>query len=385
MLKSALKWILVFLITLYCVLAYKYNPLLIFMLVIEILIGLIALVFVIVVKITIKPKMQKILGSAGKGKKTKIVINLTDKKSLGIIRYGNCRITLQIKNLANGYFEKKKFKFALVNTVNSNLVISQTMENCGVFLIEVSKMYISDIFNVFRVRKKIRESYPVKIMPEYNLMPIEVTRFTREFINDADVFSNIESGDDPTETFEIRPYEQGDAPGKIHWKISAKEHMLMVREKSKPIGPTVLIKLDLFDENKEKKFLRKKTKRKKDKNEAYINNLYMDIFASLMFSLIENNVVHMVTWYEADREGMYAKIIRGFEDMYFVLDRLLYEKRHNVRELSDAVSDDFLRGMQFSTKIDLDINSNLYVNEEKADLCFDKNNKLDYTKLSITV
>lgn len=387
MIKSIIRWIVLFIITLYCCVIYKYSEFFIWLMALEIIVGVVAMAFVITIAVVLKPEMQKVIGSSQKGNKIKVIINLTKKKTLGLFRYGNCFVTVKINDLANGTTEKKKYRFALVNTVNNNIVINLPMENCGIYSVGISDISFGDVFNVFKIKKKMNKYYSVKILPEYNLIPVEVTRYTREFINDADVFSSIEGGDDPSETFEIREYERGDSPGRIHWKMSAKEHKLMVKDKSKPLGPSVLLMVDLYDSDFGKKgVIKKRRLKRKDKaNDVYRNNLYLDICASLMISLLNENVVHMIIWYEADRGKMYAKIIRDFEDMYVALDRMLYEKRHNNKELANAVFEDFLRGFQFSSTISLNVNSKLFVNGEEMNLIFDSNKRLDYKLLNITV
>ena len=64
------------------------------------------------------------------------------------------------------------------------------------------------------------------------------------------VYSDEESGDDPSQIFEIRDYRPGDKMQKIHWKLSAKSDSLIVKEYSEPVGFAIVIFVNLFSPGK---------------------------------------------------------------------------------------------------------------------------------------
>ena len=51
----------------------------------------------------------------------------------------------------------------------------------------------------------------IKVMPEFELMPLEITRRTREFQADAQEFSQERRGDDPSEIYQVREYREKDS------------------------------------------------------------------------------------------------------------------------------------------------------------------------------
>ena len=50
-------------------------------------------------------------------------------------------------------------------------------------------------------------------------------------------------GDDPSEIYQVREYRERDSLKDIHWKLSAREEELMVKERGFPLGCVVLIKI----------------------------------------------------------------------------------------------------------------------------------------------
>ena len=92
----------------------------------------------------------------------------------------------------------------------------------------------------------------VGILPECHLIPVEITRKTREFIAESDEYFDRENGDDPSEVYQIREYRDMDSLRDVHWKMSAKAEELLVKEHGKPKGCVVLIWLNLKADTKKK-------------------------------------------------------------------------------------------------------------------------------------
>ena len=86
-------------------------------------------------------------------------------------------------------------------------------------------------FTESKWKKKAR----IKIMPDFELMPLEITRRTREFQADAQEFSQQRRGDDPPEIYQVREYRERDSLKDIHWKLSAREEELMVKRGDFPL------------------------------------------------------------------------------------------------------------------------------------------------------
>lgn len=61
---------------------------------------------------------------------------------------------------------------------------------------------------------------------------------------ESEHFSEDKPGDDPSEVFDIREYEDGDRIRNIHWKLTSKRDEFMVKEYSLPLGHFGAVILD---------------------------------------------------------------------------------------------------------------------------------------------
>lgn len=82
---------------------------------------------------------------------------------------------------------------------------------CGSMEITLNEIRIYDPLCIFYIRRREAETVFVKIMPEFELMPVEITRKTREFQTDAEEYSCEKKGDDPSEIYQVREYRREDS------------------------------------------------------------------------------------------------------------------------------------------------------------------------------
>ena len=67
-----------------------------------------------------------------------------------------------------------------------------------------------DWFRIFYLTEEKEEQSLIKIFPEYELIPMEITRRVREFQADDTEYAQDRKGDDASETYQIRSYREQD-------------------------------------------------------------------------------------------------------------------------------------------------------------------------------
>jgi hypothetical protein len=77
-------------------------------------------------------------------------------------------------------------------------------------------------------------------MPKFHDIPMVVENVSSEIV-ESDTYSKDKSGDDCSEVFDIREYQDGDRLNRIHWKLSSKSDQTYVKEYSLPISNSVVI------------------------------------------------------------------------------------------------------------------------------------------------
>lgn len=181
-------------------------------------------------------------------------------------------------------------------------------EHIGNIEFTLKKALFYDFFSMFRLSKKVNIKRIVPLYPQ-TVSVSSVIRPNNWFIGEADKFSNVKAGDDPSEVFDIRDYVEGDKLNKIHWKLSSKTDTYMVKEYSLPISDNVFIYLDL------------KAKDTTDESLDLIDSL-IKTYASISLSFARKNIEHYVGWYNARRNVFMKTKIKNESDVYITLGRI---------------------------------------------------------------
>lgn len=221
-----------------------------------------------------------------------------------------------------------------------------TLECC------LESFLLYDMLGIFYRTVSVQQRRTVGIMPPFELMPLEITRRTREFLADVDEYSTEKQGDDPSEIYQVREYRPTDSIHSIHWKLSAKEDQLMVKEHGFPMGCVVLlwIRLPLADTDS-----------------AGFSRL-LERAASLSVTLLEEKCIHMAAWFE-EKNGQVVKWrVDTAESVYEWIWRLLSTEPFQDEALERTCYEDAFRGEHFSSTVILHADGTLTVNGEEQEL-----------------
>ncbi|MCI9441277.1 MAG: DUF58 domain-containing protein [Ruminococcus sp.] len=232
------------------------------------------------------------------------------------------------------------------------LEIELDSQYAGTLEYRLESLILYDMLGIFCRTISLHQQKNIGIMPPFELMPLEITRRTREFLADADEYSTEKKGDDPSEIYQVREYRPPDSIHSIHWKLSAKEDNLMVKEHGFPMGCVVLlwIRLPLADTDS-----------------AAFNRL-LERAASLSVTLLEEKCIHMAAWFE-EKSGQVIKWrIHTAESVYEWIWRLLSTEPFQNEEQEKTCYEDAFRGENFSSIVILNADGTLKVNGEEQEL-----------------
>ena len=227
-----------------------------------------------------------------------------------------------------------------------------TSEYCGSMEISLDRMRIYDFLGIFYRSISLSEKAYVGIMPKASLIPLEITRRTREFLADADEYSVEKSGDDPSEIYQIREYRPWDSIHDIHWKLTAKEDTLMVKEYSFPLGCVVLVWMDF--------------PRKGQSSEGF--SKMMEAAASLCMTLAEEKCIHMAAWFEEKNARIVKWKVSDEEAVHGLLWRMLEMEPYADEKMREVCYENAFRGEHFSSIVRIDGRGAITVNGKKQEL-----------------
>lgn len=222
------------------------------------------------------------------------------------------KVPFTCRYLLDKKIKKTSYKVYVEGRKHTIVDSSLTAESCGRLQFTVGKLRVYDCWNFFSLSRRCRENQSMIIMPKTYPVNLTVSSRTKWFPIDGESYARDRSGDDSAEIYEVREYRAGDRMQKVHWKLSAKEDELYIKEFSYPLGAAVVILLE--EGNKGAKRMEK-------------GNLFVESVLSVSMALLEKECAHYIVWKKRREEEMQRVLIKDEEDFYaFLLQLLEFEK-----------------------------------------------------------
>lgn len=394
MIKRICTCTAVFLLTLYCFFLYD-DEIVAAMLTAELVYFSGASVTLWIMRRSLHISLGQVLPIAEKNQEIPVKIQVKNTSLLPSIHY---QLRLTVENSFTGEREIYRTTGRVNGRGQDTIWITVQGKHCGNIRITLDRCWIYDFLLILKASRRLNDTQQVGILPECHLLPVEVTRRTREFIADAEDFSDRESGDDPSEIYQIREYREKDSIHDIHWKLSAKADELLVKEHGKPLGCVVLLWLNLDMSNspapprisrwKQRQSQApagsRKLHRKEYPDQGMLTGL-LETAASLSLSLLEERCVHMVAWYEPDNQTVQKKRIAKEEHIYELLNRLLFVKPHRDSKHAQAQYEEAFRGTGFSTIVEFRMDGAILVNADEQFRLPDHSRQIPWDTFYFTV
>lgn len=266
----------------------------------------------------IQANLLPVTNVANKGDEIKVPIHLVNQTMLPIT---NIKIYLKFRNTFTNKYQKKEFIVSIDSKSEQVVSFHLMSEFCGNIEFTLTGIRIYDYFKIFSRHKRQCSAIHVAILPSFYEI-LEVFPSNLSYAVESDYYSTVKSGDDPSEVFAIREYREGDRPQRIHWKLSAKQNQLMIKEFSEPLNCSILIYLNLLI--------------KREQNLLVNVDALLESALSLSYSFINKGQMHYLAWY--DKEVEEYKKVRIFQekDIFDAVDGLLRAKPY--QDNSDSIS-----------------------------------------------
>lgn len=252
-----------------------------------------------------------------RGEPAHVIIQLENKDTLPVLR---CAIQVAAENLLTD--ERDVFvQFLSVGRkkkANADFMIRE--ERCGCIRIRIEDLLVTDPLGIISVRPKSLD-IEEKGTGWISFLPRAAeTRIPEEELASYDMesykYSSLNSGSDPSETFDIREYERNDSIKAIHWKLTGKMDEIMIRDFGLPIENKVMMIVD-------------KSLAEKSGAEDLIEHA-ADFVSSLSYTLLSKEINHTVGWYDylenkfqtfrVDDENSFWLAVRGLISSPFRTD-----------------------------------------------------------------
>lgn len=240
------------------------------------------------------------------------------------------------------------------------LPLRQTAEVCGKLQVGIAKLKVFDCWGFLSVRRSCEEQTEIMVMPKPYPMNLVISNRTKWFPIDGESYAEDRSGDDTAELYEVREYRTGDRLQKVHWKLSAKEQKLYIKEFSYPLGAAVVILLE--------------GGAGKESMEAFF-----EMVVSFSTALFRLECPHYMVWKNKMNGQVQRMLIRKEEDFQaFLMELLQFEEKsleNNVEEYYRYTykSDTYSTLLHIATDLTVRVNQeeSMRVKQEEVETFFE--------------
>lgn len=294
-----------------------------------------AWLFLLMVRKKISAGLDRVPPMGEKGKCIRAGVTVRNASRTAAVR---CEVEISVRNRISGRKIKRRYQGILPPGREETFWCESESDFCGNMEIELESVRICDLLGIFYIKRAVHSRASVKIMPEFRLMPLEITRAAREFRTDSDEYSGEKRGDDPSELFQVREYHVQDSIRDIHWKLSAKEEELMVKEHALPLGCAVLVWIDLSE---------------KETSASGFSKL-LETAASLSVTLAEQKCIHLAAWYEEKNERIGMKRVKDEKTAWELVWQLTEQEPYRDPVRKQVCFEDTFRGHEFASTVTID-------------------------------
>lgn len=227
-------------------------------------------------------------------KQIKVFLQVKNRKKKAINR------TVVVLCIENTTLKQKRYIKQSISR-GERCTFQLTLNQAGNYEITMREVRVYDLAGMFYLSKRRKERAEVQVLPLLYPVSVRLTAGVRNFVGDASVYDSLRSGDDSSEIFKLREFQDGDKLKDIHWKLTAKEDKLIVRENSLPKACSTVLLLEGG---------------KGIKGRKQLQDAYLQMAASLSFSMMDRECPHYVAWHSR-RFGEVKRIRVDNEESFY--------------------------------------------------------------------
>ncbi len=293
--------------------AFSYY-LMVFMIVLPIVLFLLDLYLSRKVKVYFTQKTQKAMG------KTPLQLEIVAENTsafpvanLEIVLEYHSAIETDGKNIA-------KINSPIMPKESHSMLLNIASLHVGAVDFKIKKCRIFDFLRLFKFKlrgngySECQKDSTVYVYPQYSHLENQISDYSNTGI-DSDEYSPDKKGDDPSQIFDIHEYVEGDKPNRIHWKLTAKQDSVMVKDYSLPMTFALNIFINLNT----------------DSLRSYDAIIQSALSVSML--LTERGYAHSISWYDAGEQNLVHMNIKDEQEHIDCSEALIKTKTYRNETL----------------------------------------------------
>lgn len=179
-------------------------------------------------------------GEITKGQVSKVKLTLLNN-SIGMSL--QVRVHIQMENTFYENLGEMSLTVPVMAKSQESRILPIKVTLCGGIEIRAYEIEIQDLLGFITLRKEIQEKSSIRVYPLYQVYEVVKSNDVLQGITESEESKG--RGNDFSEVSSIREYIKGDRRKDIHWKLSAKKGVLMVKERVNLSGDELLVLLEL--------------------------------------------------------------------------------------------------------------------------------------------
>lgn len=156
----------------------------------------------------------------------------------------DAKVIVNVENTLLGTIGQQVFSVPIHAGKGETLTLPIAAGYPGLVRVSVSHVYVKDLMGFFRLKKAVDQAAELSILPrEVNDIAYEKTALEQGMLESEE---SSKRGNDFSDVQEVREYIPGDKLMSIHWKLSAKRDILMVKDRVSMSDHQLVIVPELF-------------------------------------------------------------------------------------------------------------------------------------------
>lgn len=225
----------------------------------------------------------------------------------------NVNVKLQVKNAFFRLEGEHMLNIPAYAGQRNEISYPLSSEYLGILSIEAKQLQVLDCLGFVCWKRDIAEKKEIVLLP---LGAIEVEPDMAAVSNGmTELEESRKKGHDFSDVQDVREYRPGDKLQNIHWKLSAKKDMLMVKERVSLSSSQLIVLVELFQ------------------NETMILNRILIAAYSVAHYLLQNQIPFTLQWWSAAEQDMKRMPVDNPQDLDVWIEGIYYEAYYETAGL----------------------------------------------------
>ncbi len=309
-----------------------------------ILLPVVSLLYTVVIYFRFKYGQELDKKFVSKGDKVHFLFNITNED---FFMYPYVRVTFHgAKTIFENQFQVRNF--SLMPYSGKDYAVELQCNYRGNYAIGIHSLEIEDFFGLFKLKYNVLEPKYVTVYPR--IVYLDRFLLKTDFMSESHSMLN-DRNEDMSTISDIRKYAYGDSMKRIHWKLTAKAHDIMVKKFQSTSETSTLMLLDL-------------QKNPYDAGENIIlEDKVIESVVAVLYYCLHNWIPVNLVYFSKKLENIHAKNHLIFNEIFEMMAKVKFNESVPVKDLLEIYTDNAVTKTNiliFTSNLDYELYDQIY-------------------------